>query len=435
MKGKLFKIAKRMLVAFGLLGMAKTVYASLFAASRQSKIQIARFSTFLLRALRFGNNLRYCSRLPAVTRCSRKKWLFVSDCWVPEHDKNTGARCSREYLELFAELGFGIVFVPLDRTKRQPYLSEIESLGIIVIFPYDAVRWLSKNIGSFDYFYLQRPISLELLRFIRDHKKSASTVIYYDHDLHYLRMRRQALLFSDEKALVESNIFEKMEDEIFHKADIVYVAGEFEQKIVSERVPDKNVRAVPGVLFELEERSRPVGIGERKDIMYIGGYGHRPNVDAVLWFLDNVWMHVHDRVPDWTFHIVGSDPDKSFYDGRYANVNVAGRVSDEELLRLYGRVRLMVAPIRYGAGVKGKILEAMDAGLPVITTPIGAEGIVDNEKYMAIVGEAAEWRTALPELYMDESRLERMAVMGKSIINRFYTYDSVKRVILEDMPL
>jgi glycosyltransferase involved in cell wall biosynthesis len=383
-----------------------------------------------------ANNLRYCGMLPKHEHNSAIQWLFVSDAWVPEYDTNTGARCSRQYLELFSSLGYRIVFLPQNGNIIEPYTSQLESLGIIVIFSYNPVEWISKNIERFDYFYLQRPCSLDLIRYIQKHRKPNTKLLYFDHDLHYLRLRRQGQLQGNQSTIAESYTQEEIEDEIFDLVDIIYVAGEYEKNIVEGKQKKKLVRDIPVVLFE---QSAEVNISnsfnERKDLIYVGGYSHQPNIDAVLWFLDNVWGQVQELLPGAVFHIVGSNPPKSFYDRRYSNISVSGRVSENALANMYKKARIMVVPLRYGAGVKGKILEAMASYLPVITTEIGAEGIIKKEKYLTIANTAEEWRKVLPELYKNEEVLWNKAMEGRLIIDSYYSFSTMREIIIKDMPV
>jgi glycosyltransferase involved in cell wall biosynthesis len=113
---------------------------------------------------------------------------------------------------------------------------------------------------------------------------------------------------------------------------------------------------------------------------------------------------------------------------------VTGGVSDEELGLIYEHVRIMVVPLRFGAGVKGKILEAFNSGVPVIATDIAAEGIGEKESCLVLANTSSEWLSVLPRFYNDEKALTEKSRMGKIMIKKYYSIEAASRIILQDMP-
>ena len=151
----------------------------------------------------------------------------------------------------------------------------------------------------------------------------------------------------------------------------------------------------------------------------MGGFGHAPNLDAVLWFLEKVYPGVHEKL-QVPFYIVGSRAPEEVARIAVDGVVVKGCVSDEELQELYGSCRLAVVPLRYGAGVKGKVIEALYYGLPVITTPVGAEGIEGIEDIALVREHEEEIAQVICEIYHDVERLKELSRRSRLYVQQHY---------------
>ena len=162
---------------------------------------------------------------------------------------------------------------------------------------------------------------------------------------------------------------------------------------------------------------------------------HEPNVDAVIWFVREILPAVRVTLPSVNFTIVGSNPPKAVTGLASEHVQVLGRISEEELSLQYRRARLVVAPLRYGAGVKGKIVEAMQHGVPTITTTVGAEGIPSAESALRITDEAASFADQVVSTHEDEEKWEAASRASLEAIRLHYSTSAAKAILLEDMPL
>ena len=173
---------------------------------------------------------------------------------------------------------------------------------------------------------------------------------------------------------------------------------------------------------------------KRRDILFVGGFSHPPNKDAVIWFAGNVWQQVHERTGA-RFIVVGSHPDDEIMalSDEAAGIDVKGYVSDEELAGLYGSCRLAAVPLRYGAGVKGKVIEALYYGLPVVTTSVGAEGIADARSVMETADSPDELADAIVRLYNDTALLGEMSRKALEYVRQHHSIDAVWDVVKEDM--
>jgi len=160
----------------------------------------------------------------------------------------------------------------------------------------------------------------------------------------------------------------------------------------------------------------------------VGGFRHPPNVDAVEWLCSEIIPLVAKESPEISFFIIGSNPPNSLYRFNSAKITIVGYVDDEALANFYKRTRLVIAPLRYGAGVKGKVLEAMYHGVPVLTTSVGTEGMPSG--CPAITADTPEdFTTQLVQLYFDYPRLEELSRHGQAYIGEYFSFARAKQVI------
>ena len=157
--------------------------------------------------------------------------------------------------------------------------------------------------------------------------------------------------------------------------------------------------------------------------MFIGGFAHAPNVDAVKWFHDEVWPQVRTKDPNMRVYIIGSKPPKEIEAMNSKRFIVTGRVSDEELDEYYHKCRMAVVPLRYGAGIKGKVVEAMYHRLPVLTTSVGAEGIDCSKDALAVRDNAQAFAGALVKLYGKTDVLDGMSEQYDKFIREVYSFE------------
>jgi glycosyltransferase involved in cell wall biosynthesis len=331
--------------------------------------------------------------------------VFVSDAHIPEFDKNAGARCTYQYLQLMTELGMTVFFHPRDGENREPYATRLTDMGITIL-EQDVRGWLRKHGERITHFYLQRPSSVDILGSIRRFKSADAKIVYFAHDLHHLRTKREFSVFRDPVLLKEAAFAEFRERECFEAADVIQVVGSYERALVSSEYPDKSVLEIPLFFFPTIP---PYSRHARKDLIFVGGFNHNPNRDAMDWFLAHVWTPFHARMPEVVLNLVGNAIPKD-YGADIPGVTVHGWVDDQTLSEHYGRCRMMIVPLRFGAGVKGKVLEAMAHGLPVVSTPIGMEGLDETAQVAVVVEQSPQaWVEGLVKWYGDEDRLAAIA--------------------------
>jgi len=359
----------------------------------------------------------------ARDRSTHKKTMLVIDHYVPHFDKDAGSRTTFQYLELFVQLGLNTKFIGDNFFKHEPYTTVLQQMGIEVLYgPWyrdNWQQWIIDNNEHIDYVYINRPhISIKYIDFLK--KTTTATILYYGHDLHFLRETTQYEIEKDPKLLKSAEKWKETECYLFEQSDIVLTPSEEEKKIITSLNPAYRVETILPYFFT-NPSAAVADFTERNDILFVGGFGHQPNLDAVEWFCSQVWPAVHAALPAARFIVVGSNPPESIKKWQGNGIEIKGFVSDKELDAIYNQVKLVVIPLRYGAGVKGKTIEAMYHGLPLVTTAFGIEGMPGDTGFLHPKKEASAFAAALISLYTDNPLLGRLSAAGADYINRYFT--------------
>ncbi len=372
----------------------------------------------------------------AKDRGQTRKQILVVDHYVPNFDKDAGGRCTFMYIKVFLDLGFKVTFIGDNFAKPEPYTSVLTQMGVEVLYGNDYFNnwqeWLKGNLKYFDYIYLQRPhISIKYIDLVKEYGRGK--VFYFAHDLHHIRLYRDYQVTGNRESLIESEKWKKIEIELFRKADVGHVVGSFEQNVMQNIFPNKPIRNIPLYIYDEMPEAIEKDFSRRKDLLFVGGFNHHPNVDAVLWFAQEIYPRILKKYPDMVWHIVGSNAPEQIRQLQGENIVLEGFLSDEELEEMYRKCRLVVVPLRYGAGVKGKIVEAAFYQIPVVTTSIGGEGIDESVGSFKMEDKPDEMADLVIRLYSDLEELRKMSDAGLTLIQSCYTSQAAKRVLVQDM--
>jgi GT2 family glycosyltransferase/ubiquinone/menaquinone biosynthesis C-methylase UbiE len=372
----------------------------------------------------------------AKDRSRYKKQILVVDHYVPNYDKDAGGKCTYMYLKTFLKMGMKVTFIGDNFAKMEPYATELNQLGIEILYGNyyctNWQNWLKNNLRYFDYIYLQRPhISIKYMDIVKEY--GHAKVFYFAHDLHHLREYRQYQLDHNPETLRSSEHWKKIEYELFGKADVGHVVGSYEQKIMQKVFPDKPIRNIPLYIYENELNDIEKDFSKRQDIIYVGGFGHPPNEDAVLWFAKEVFPRVLEKYPTMKWHVVGSKVTKAVQALANDNILIEGFQPDKELHRLYRECRIAVVPLRYGAGVKGKVVESAYFQIPLVTTSIGAEGLNCEDHPFVVEDDAVKMAEKICNLYENYDELKELSDRGKVFIQKNFTLEVAKDVLRADI--
>jgi glycosyltransferase involved in cell wall biosynthesis len=246
-------------------------------------------------------------------------------------------------------------------------------------------------------------------------------------------MRMQGTLLRDERLLRAADRMEEHERAVWRAADAVLYLSDAEADAVRSMEPAVSAHAIVPYCFDTFAAVRPAAPG--REILFVAGFGHPPNEDAALWFADCVLPLVLARVPDAVLSVVGSNPTPRVRELTGAAVQVVADVSDAELQQHYRRARVAVVPLRCGAGVKLKVVEALREGVPLVTTEVGAQGLSGLEDVVSIHSEPAAFASAVCALLIDDVLWAQRSEAQLAYAQSRFTADALRESLLEALGL
>lgn len=365
---------------------------------------------------------------------AKRKTIVVVDDYIPEYDKDAGSKCTFMYLKTFVNMGFNVKFIGDNFYKSEPYTTTLEQMGIEVLYgsyySKNWTEWIQANCKNINFAYLNRPnVSKKYIDIIK--KNTNAKVIYFGVDTYFIRLRRQAEIEKKKIILAESEKYKKLEMSLFNKADIIYAVGSYEQQTLSGLLPQKTVRNIPVYIYpsaKLKERK----ILQTQGLLFVGGFAHAPNADGIKWFCKEIFPKVLECDSQIELFIAGSNPPEDVKELESNNIHILGFVKDDELQRLYNTCRMVVAPLRYGAGVKGKVVESQYQQIPLVTTDIGAEGLSKEENSFLIANDANGFAKCITDNYDNVLKLEELRENSVKFINNYFTEDVAKKILKKD---
>lgn len=361
--------------------------------------------------------------LPQV-QDGRPRLLFI-DWSTPRPDCDAGSITAFYLMKILVDLGYHVVFAPNDMLRLGHYTETLESIGVTCLSA-DRHGPLHEHIvaegARYDYALICRaPFAAKWLDAIREHA-SRARVILNTADLYFLREIREAELEGSAEKLEAALRWKEEELDIIRRCDHCIVMSDHEQAILAREAPDARVHLVPLMFVDIPGRA--AGFDARRDLLFIGGYLHRPNVDAAVWFCERVWPRVRERLPGVRVHLLGSNPtDDVRALSKQAGVEVVGFV--EDLKPWFDAIRLSIAPLRYGAGIKGKLGTSLSFGVPSVATAIAVEGMhLRDGEHVLVADDEAEFADAVVRLYTDGALWERISAAGLDFVADTYSLDA-----------
>ena len=344
--------------------------------------------------------------------------VLVKDHQVPRPDHDSGSVRIRRVIEQLVALGCRVVFFPGNHARLEPYTTELQQIGVTVLpEPQLQQAFIAEAGSEITLALLSRPqVAWSLVEELRT--AAPQCVIAYDTvDVHFLRLERQAELAETEGDTATAEALRRkafasrqMEVGLVRSCDVTLVVSEAEHKLLHELVSDADVRVLSNVHDVERLAAQPEGRG---DVLFVGGFDHPPNTDAVAWAAREIMPLVRERCPDAVLHIVGSNPAESVrrLDGN--GVQVHGWVQD--LAPVYARSRVTIAPLRFGAGVKGKVGESLAAGVPVVGTTLAMEGMhLEPGQDVLVADTARDFADSIVRLLTDDDQWCKLSAAGKA---------------------
>ena len=369
--------------------------------------------------------------LRARDRGRHRPSILVIDHYVPEPDRDAGSRTMLSFLIALREAGWVVKFWPQNRSYSANYTPPLQDLGIEVLdmrWPGGLGEWLKINGAEIDHVLVSRPmVATDVLMQLVT--MTWARLSYYGHDLHFLRMKRQAELLDDAMVELEAARMERLERRLWRQFDTVIYPSQAEADFVAASTPGVLARAVTPYHYDrFEERSQaPSG----HQILFVAGFAHEPNVDAAQFLVREVMPRVWSEVPDARLALVGSHPTAAVRTLASDAVEVSGWVSDERLRQYYLEARVAAAPLRFGGGVKSKVTEAMAMGLPLVTTSMGAEGIVGLDKVMPIHDDPQAIATEIVALLKEDDRWMHISRSQIAYAQQHFSRAALKQSLID----
>ncbi len=364
--------------------------------------------------------------------------LFLCD-WLPAMDRASGALRMFTILQMLREKGYDVTLgADHDKLEHVSFLGSAEAVNryevalgrvnIKIFYGFgEIMRHLYEQGHLYDFVFLSFPeVAYRYLPCARAYAVHAR-VIYDPVDLHWVRLEREAAIKDDRQARQKAEDYQKIERFNTAAADLVIaITGEEKGQLLAA-VPNAEIEVIPNIHQCVDS---PEALSGRKDLFFIGYFMHTPNEDAVIYFVEKTFPLIRQQLPEVVFHIVGSGMTDAVKALAQPGVIPVGYVPDPSIY--FHRCRVFVAPLRFGAGMKGKIGQSMSFGLPVVTTSIGAEGMHLIDGRHALIADSPEdFARAVVELYGDDRLWETLSIESLAHVRAHFSKTAVQAKLAE----
>ncbi|EGV18075.1 glycosyltransferase [Thiocapsa marina] len=365
----------------------------------------------------------------AKERGVRRRALVI-DNYMVTPDRESGSVRMLNLFRILQGLGFKVTFAAANLEAPEPYVADLQRIGVEVLYrPY--VRRIRDHLAShgsdYDLVILSRAdAAAATLDAARTHCTKAR-IVFDTVDLHFLRERRLAQLQHNRATLRVAERRKAQELDLMRRADMTFVVSEAERDILAVEAPDVRVHVVSNI-YRVFGSAKP--FEARGGILFIGAFAHPPNTDAVLFLCREIMPLLRERVPDIRLTVIGADPPREVLACAGSNIEIAGHVPDVE--PFFAACRVSVAPLRYGAGVKGKINQSLAHGVPVVATRVAGEGmhLVDGESVL-IADDAPAFAEAIARLDRDPLLWQRLSDGGIRVMETHFGFAAAEQALRE----
>jgi GT2 family glycosyltransferase/glycosyltransferase involved in cell wall biosynthesis len=359
----------------------------------------------------------------------KQGFILWIDSRAPRELEDSGSVRAKNIMTIAQEAGYAIVFVPDNGFVDDTYSDSLRNFGIAICQDAsDATFHFGKNV---QFIWISRyPNLLRSYSFI--YKEISSAQIIFDTvDLHWIREKRESQYKITPDS--HSNLTETKNLEIAaaHLANFVITVSRQEMEILSQHISPKKI----SVVGNIHHVSDSISIfDETLGLIFVGSFGFSPNLFAINWFLKEIFPILPDEIQKDGITIIGSDTPQEIANLNSKQIRVLGWVEDTS--EFIQKSRISIAPLLFGAGVKGKVGEAMSLGTPTVLTTIAAEGMnISHEREALIADSALDFANAINRLYLDRLLWEKLQVNAKNLISQKFSAQMAKQAfenILKD---
>lgn len=354
--------------------------------------------------------------------------MLVLDKVMLTPDQDSGSLRMFNLLQELIKLEVKVVFATMYLEARQPYRHMLQQQGVEVIYPphfYTVEQYLQLHGRDFDLIMMSRSDVAEFFMDMVQKQAPHALVIFDTVDLHFLREERMAQVHNSRSMARLAAQRKKTELALMQKSDIVLVVSAYEKELLKNECPDKKVEIISNIH---DTYCRDKDFHEREGILFIGGFQHPPNTDAVLYLVQEILPLINEPLGEVKAYIIGSNPPQSLYKLSSEKIIVTGYVQD--IAEYFNKVRLSVAPLRYGAGVKGKINLSMAYGVPVVASSVAVEGMyLEHGQNVMLGDDPRDFAQSLVQLYQDPILWEKISSNGLQNIEQHFSRSVARQAI------
>ncbi|HVJ37791.1 MAG TPA: glycosyltransferase [Stenotrophomonas sp.] len=366
---------------------------------------------------------------PALLHRHQRQVLILDEA-VPQPDRDSGSLRQFNLIRLLREAGAHVVFVPTARAHGGRHTQALQSLGVEVWHAPQLdglAQWLRQHGTRFHAALLVRHHVADTCLPLLQRYAPRTRTLFDTVDLHFLRERRGAEVAGDAAGLRAAERTRQRELSIMARTDITVLVSAAEREVLRQEAPQVRVE----LLSNLHEvAAHAPGWATRQDLVFVGGFGHPPNADAMRWFIGEVFPRVRAHLPAVRFHCIGADvPDTlRTLAATQPGVEIHGHVPD--LAPYMDGCRVALAPLRFGAGVKGKVNLSMAHGQPVVATSCAVEGmhLRDGEDVL-VADDAAAFAAAVVRLYEDPALWSQLSANGLRNVAEHFSLDAARDTV------
>ena len=355
--------------------------------------------------------------------------LLIMDNSIPAYDLSAGFRTADMYIDIFLELGFDVKIIPMDFLQTEPYYSYYKNKGVEILagkyFERDYKKWIKEHSTGIKYILLNTPRAIFCIDFLK--KNTKAEIIYHGRDMHYVREYEHYKVTKSLKCLMRSILFYFIEKYLYKKSDVFLTVSFKEKEEVKKINPKIDAHYFP-VFYYKNHKDSENNFNLRENILFVGA-NHRPNIDALEWFSKSIFPLIKKQIPQIKLYAAGSLPAYLKDKIKDKDIVFTGRVSDEELISLYEKSKIAVMPLRFGAGVKGKTIEAMHYNLPFVATSFALEGLPDIGQIIRPKNTAFEFAEEVVRLYNDNNLLFSISRQAGEYCKEYFSYEKAVSIM------
>lgn len=358
----------------------------------------------------------------AKDRGINKRVLFI-DHEVPHLDRDAGSYAAIQEIRMFQALGCKITFAPLNMAYLGRHTEFLQRIGVETIYlPFggSVAAILEQRGPEFDLVYVTRyGVAEQVADAIASHAPQAKLVINVA-DLHFLRQLRDAAAEGSKEKVADALQTRDAEIAALGRAELVLSYSTIEQAVISSHITHGPKAGI--VPWIVDPRPLRKDFAERRDIAFLGGFSHYPNANAVKFFIAEVMPLLRMAVPGIRFLVYGSNLPQDLEKLASGDVVFKGYVRD--VSEIFDSCRLFVAPLLSGAGMKGKVLDCIAAGIPCVLSPVAAEGIGLTDGVETLIARTPkEWAEAIAKIYDNEPAWNAMSANVHDLARRSYSFE------------